>query len=360
MVVFAAQQYLALGQALFVAAGASEANAKRVTASLVSASLAGHDSHGVIRFVQYVKAIEAGHVRGGGRPRIVKESDCSALVDGDWTFGQVGAELCMKTAIEKSKQQGVALCGLVRSYHIGRLGEYSEMACDAGVIGMVAMGGFGGKDGRFMSGVAPYGGARASFSTNPISFGLPAGEMPPVMVDFATSSIAGGKISLARAKGETLPPNCILDCHGNPTIDPEDYCAGGAMLPFGGHKGYGLAVVIEILGQALTGSRDYATENPDEGVYAPAGAVCIAVNPGIFRPAGTYARDVDATINRIKDTPPAPGFDEVLLPGEPEQRSRARKMAEGISIPDSSWEATWHLAIEYGIDIDAMMTVATE
>jgi hydroxycarboxylate dehydrogenase B len=355
VVVHSAEQYLALGEALFRAAGATPANARRVTESLVSSSLSGHDSHGVIRFVQYTKAIEDGQIDPKGQPKIIKETATSALVDGAWTFGQVGAEVATRIAVEKARSQGIALTALVKAQHIGRLGEYSEMAYEAGVIGMVFAGGFAGTAGTSTPGVAPYGGARGVFSTNPLSFGVPTGEMPPVMVDFATSAVAGGKISLARAKGEQLPPNSILDRDGNPTTDPEDYYAGGMMTTFGGHKGYGLAVVIELLGQAMTGSLDYQDGSGDP-VYATAGSVFIAISPTLFVSEEAYKKQADAILRRIKAVPPRPGFDEVLTPGEPEQRARAGRSSEGISLPDGTWNSIRQLAGKYGVDLEAVMS----
>lgn len=354
MVTFNTEQFRRVGTALFQAAGVSKENAERTVDSLISSSLAGHDSHGVIRLVQYTEAVEQGHVNPTGRPEIIKETASTALVDGNWVFGQVAAEFAMKVALAKAKEQGIAMVGLIRSYHIGRLGEYSEMAYKEGMIGLTLAGGFGGTAGRSAA-VAPYGGAAPVFSTNPISFGIPAGQQPPVMVDFATSAVAGGKISLARAKGTQLPPNTILDKHGRPTTDPEDFFDGGMMLPFGGHKGYGLAVVIELLGQALTGSDAAADPVLGGGIYSAAGTVFIAINPSVFRPYKEYAASVDATVKKIKAVPPAEGFDEVLLPGEPEARSTAKGMVEGITMPDSSWQRVLELAAKYKVDVESLL-----
>jgi LDH2 family malate/lactate/ureidoglycolate dehydrogenase len=354
VVTYSAEQYLAVGEAIFRAAGASPENARRVTESLVSSSLSGHDSHGVIRFIQYVKAIEDGQIDPASRPTIIKETPASALIDGAWTFGQVGAEAATRVAIEKARSQGISLAALVRAHHIGRLGEYSEMACEEGMILMLFAGGFGGTAGTSTLGVAPFGGAKGVFSTNPLSFGVPSGEMPPVMVDFATSAVAGGKISLARAKGEHLPPDSILDKHGNPTTDPEEYFDGGMMTTFGGHKGYGLAVVIEVLGQALTGALEYQDGGGDP-VYAPAGSLFIAINPALFVREDSYRTQADAILRKIKAVPPRPGFDEVLTPGEPEQRARATRSREGISLPDRSWESIRQLAEKYGVDLEAAL-----
>jgi uncharacterized oxidoreductase len=353
MVTMQVDQFRRVGRALFMAAGVPEENALGVTESLLDSSLAGHDSHGVIRFVQYVEAIEAGHINPSGRPEIIKETPTSALVDCHWTFGQLGARLSMGTAIAKAKAQGIAITALIRAYHTGRQGEYAEMAHDAGMIGMVAMGGVLGAAGRPDGGVAPYGGAEVVFGTNPISFGLPAGIKAPVMVDYATSAIAGGKLSFARAKGEPLPPGSILDRLGRPSTNPEDYYAGGVMLPFGGHKGYALAVVSELLGRSLTGAEAHMNEGGGGPYYCQSGSVFIAIDPGLFWPADRYLGSADAVIGRIKAARPAAGFDEVLVPGEPEQRSKARRVAEGISLPENSWETLRKLAAKYGIDVES-------
>jgi len=354
LIVLQADQWRRIGRALFVAAGATESNATRVTESLVDSNLAGHDSHGVARIPQYLQAISSGQLDPAGQPVVVKETGNSFLVDGQWTFGQVGAELAMKRAIQQAREHRIAVAGLIRAHHIGRLGEYSEMACQAGMIGMVMVGGIGG-GGRTSGGVAPYGGSRPVFGTNPICFGLPAGSQPPVLSDFATSAVAAGKVSMARAKGEKLPPGCIVDREGNPTTDPEDYYAGGMLLPFGGHKGYGLAVVIELLGQALTGADRCAVEKGRGGVYQQAGNLFIVLDPSIFRPVEEYTAAADAILQRVKAVPPAPGFGEVLLPGELERRSKGRRQQEGIGLPDNSWETLQQEASRLGVDLAALL-----
>jgi hydroxycarboxylate dehydrogenase B len=354
VIVLQAEQWSRIGRVLFLAAGASESNAARVTKALVDSSLTGHDSHGVIRFVQYTRAIEAGQLVPAAQPEVIMETACTSLVDCKWTFGQVGAEICIKKAMSQAKETGIAISGLIHAHHIGRVGEYTEMAHEAGLIGIVLVGGFRSAGGA-NSGVAPFGGTRPVIGTNPISIGLPANTLPPVMMDFATSAVAGGKISLCRAKGAPLPEGCILDKDGKPTTNAEDFYNGGILLPVGGHKGYGLAVAIELLTQALTGS-DQATGNEAlGGSYRRTGSTYIAIDPGVFRPAADYASAADATLRRIKDVPPAIGFEEVLIPGEPERRCRARRSVEGISLPDSSWESLQTLATKYRIDIASVV-----
>lgn len=354
MVTFNTDQWLRIGQEIFKAAGATESNARRVTESLVDSNLAGHDSHGVQRIPQYVDAIESKHLDPAADPVVVNDTASYSLVDGMWTFGQVSAALCMRKAIAGAKEQGIAASALIRAYHIGRLGEYSEMAQEAGMIGMIVAGGFGGVGGSTTTGVAPFGGAGLAFGTNPISFGIPGGEQPGVMVDFATSAVAGGKISLARAKGTQLPPGCIVDKDGNPTTDPNDFYNGGLLVTFGGHKGYGLATVIELLGQAMTGADKFGDEVGGGGTYTKSGSLFIAMNPGMFRPVDEFKATTDTTLARIKNVRPAPGFSEVLLPGEPERRSKAQRRQEGIPLPDSTWQTVLKIGDKYGVNIPAL------
>jgi LDH2 family malate/lactate/ureidoglycolate dehydrogenase len=175
------------------------------------------------------------------------------------------------------------------------------------------------------------------------------------MSDFATAAVAAGKVKLARAKGEPLPPNCILDKDGKPSTDPEDYFKGGVLRTFGEHKGYALAVVAEMLGQAFTGADTCRNkEGKGSGSYMVAGSVFIAIDAGLFRPKKEYAAAADAIIQRIKATPPAVGFKEVLMPGEPEQRSKTQRLREGVSLPEKSWATIQELATKYGVDLAAL------
>jgi uncharacterized oxidoreductase len=352
MPTFSVEQWSRIGHALFMAAGATHANAERVTKSLIDSSLVGHDSHGVNRMIQYIQAIEKGNLHPGASPEIVRQTDTTALVDGKWTFGQVSGHLAMGLSMEKAKSRGIAIVGLIHAYHVGRLGEYSEAASRAGFVSMVLTGGFEGIAGtRHKTGVAPYGGARPAFGTNPISFGVPAGEKPGVLVDFATSAVAGGKISMAKAKEIPVPVDSILDKDGNATTSAEDFYNGGMLLPFGAHKGYGLAVIIELLGQALTGA-DLCREEPlGGGLYTRTGSVFIAIDPAIFRPLSEFEAAAGGFLDKLKNTPPAPGFKEVLIPGEPESRSRLGKMNTGISLPDGQWQVLQDQVKKYNLDL---------
>jgi LDH2 family malate/lactate/ureidoglycolate dehydrogenase len=317
-----------------------------VASALVDANLAGHDSHGVIRIPQYVEHVRCGEVVPEAVATVIHETTLSVLVDGRWGYGQVTAELATRQAVIKAKQHGLGASGAVRCTHIGRLGEYAEMAAREGIIAFVAAGGFGGQ-----VGAAPFGGKKALLGTNPLSFGFPDADGTAMLVDFATTAIAAGKIRVARAKGIPLPPGSILDREGNPTTDAEAFYQGGVMLPFGGHKGYALSLVVEMLGRVLTGADDFAEAVRGGPTYGHSGTFVLAIDPGMFRDRQDYARSVDETLARVKAVLPAAGFDEVLIPGEPEARSRDHRERHGIEVEQATVDAI--RAVGASLDIPA-------
>jgi len=331
---------------VFQAVGSPEPIARRVGDALVDANLAGHDSHGVIRIPQYVAAVRDGEVLPAAAPKVLRERASSALVDGGWGFGQVTAEHATRIAIEKAKAEGLAAVGAVRCNHIGRVGEYSEMAAAEGVVAFVTTGGFGGRGGR----AAPFGGREGILGTNPLSFGFPGADGTAMLVDFATTAVAAGKIQVARAKGTPLPPGAILDKDGNPTTNAEDFYQGGVMLPFGGHKGYALALVVELLGRVLTGADDYAEGNRGGPVYGRSGALVVALDAALFRDREGFTREVEGTLARVRAVPPAPGFDRVMVPGEPEAQTRKSRLAQGVYVEDATVAAIRQTAAELGVD----------
>ncbi len=345
MVIQPAADLEALSKRIFEAIGCPPEIAARVSAALIDANLAGHDSHGVIRIPRYVSDVRSGFVIADARPSVMRETASTTLVDGKWSFGQVSAAFATEHAIEKAKSAGIALSGVVRCNHIGRLGEYGEMASRAGVIAMVLASGFGG---RGVSAV-PFGGAKPVFGTNPFAAGIPAGAEPDVLIDFATTAVAAGKIDVARAKKEPLPPGSIVDREGRPTTNPEDYYDGGALLPFGGHKGYALSVMVEFLGRILTGADAFAEGERGGPVYGHSGALVVAIAADVFADSALYESTADATIHRLKAVPPAPGSLGVLLPGEPEARSRQERLASGIPLADDTWSDLLKTAEALGV-----------
>lgn len=329
---FTADYLRDLGSRIFEGAGAPPDIAAEVARSLVDANLAGHDSHGVIRIPAYLALIPPGQLHPTARPEIVKDAPTSVLIDGHRGFGQIAGLFATGRAIEKAKAQGIAIAGIINCTHMGRMGEYAERGVAAGCIVITCVGGFGGTGHS-----APYGGTGRFFGTNPIAFGFGGNEVDPVIGDMATTTVAEGKLRVARAKGAPLPEGLVLDKHGNPTTDVEEFYDGGSLLPFGGHKGSALALFIDLISTALTGSRGHA-----EGAYpafGPTGTILIAIANDLWRPAGAFATDVDTTVRRLKAVPPAPGFAEVLVAGEPERRTRAQRLADGIEIAEATWQA---------------------
>jgi LDH2 family malate/lactate/ureidoglycolate dehydrogenase len=330
---------------ILLAAGADERNASVVAEHLVSANLSGVDTHGVLHLPGYVAAMKAGEIVPTAWPRILNETPASALITGNWTFGQVVAKYAMEIALAKAEKQNIAAVGLVQAHHIGRLGHYAEMAAAKQMISMIWAGGYA----EQMPGAVPYGGRKAVLHTNPLALGFPAGDESPMIIDYATSAASGVKIVWARERNEPLPPGWIVDKDGNPTTDPNDFFSGGAFLAFGGHKGYALMMAVEFLGRIFTGSDAFAEANRG-GVYMRhQGVTMIALRADIFQPFADYARRVDEMERRVRAIPAAPGFKEVLVPGDPEVRTRAIRQREGIPIPDDVWQSLTELATSLGV-----------
>ena len=320
-----------LGRRIFEAAGAPADIAEHVADHLVASNLAGHDSHGVIRISWYVEEVRDGWIRPAARPRIVDDRPAAALVSGEWGFGHPAATIAVDAACERARRHGLGAAGLVRANHIGRLGTYMERAAERGLVGMMWLGGL--STGRS---VVPYGASRGLYGTNPMSFAFPAGAAGTLLLDFATTAIAAGKVSVARDKGVPLPAGAVIDREGRPSTDPAAFLDGGALLPFGGHKGYALAFFAEVLGQALTGGEVAGGEGRDEGTFGRSGALFLALDPGLFRPAAETMATAAAFAEEIRGLPPAPGFERVMAPGDPEARSRVAR--EGaIPLPEMTW-----------------------
>jgi len=272
----------------------------------------------------------------------VRESPSTALLNGNWGFGQVIAEKGMEIAMEKAKAHSISAVGLFHCNHIGRLGEYALMAAEQDMIGIVACNAPppGGN-------TAPYGGRARRLSTGPVSAAVPAGKWKPFLLDFATSIAAEGKLRIKYYRGEKVPLGWIIDKEGRPTTDPKDFYEGGAILPFGNHKGYALSLLIDILGGALTGggcvsSKEFVGGN---------GTLMIAINISSFTPLQDFKERIDALFEVIKDTPTAMGFEEVMVPGEPEFRTEEKHLKEGIFVEEKTWQDITKIAEELELNL---------
>jgi LDH2 family malate/lactate/ureidoglycolate dehydrogenase len=334
MVTKTANELHDLVKRILVAAGSDEPNARMVAEHLVLANLSGVDSHGVWHVLGYIDAIRDGSILPRQSPAILKATPSSALVTGDWTFGQVACKFATELAIDKAKAQDIAIVGVVQKHHIGRLGHYCEMAAAQGMIGLVVSGG----QGQLAPAAMPYGGSRPVLHTNPIAGGFPTGtDDHPVMFDFATSCTSGVKVHNARHRGEKLPHGYIVDKHGQPTDDPEKFFDGGGHAPFGAHKGYAIMMLVEYLGRVFTGANQYADDQRGGGVLRNEGTTLIVFKAGLFQDMASYNSLADEMADRVRAIPPAKGFDHVMMPGDPEATTRRKRRCDGIPIEDDIW-----------------------
>jgi uncharacterized oxidoreductase len=328
--------------AIFRAAGLAQDVAAQVAWSLVENNLVGHESHGVIRVSMYLDMIKRGLMDPNGQATIERESATTAVIDGGRAFGQVVTRRAMDLAVDKALAHDIGLVSIKHCGHIGRLGEYSVQAAKRGCIGMIygAGPGPGGP-------VAPYLGTGRLLTTNPLSWAVPGYEHPPVFFDYATSAVAWGKISTALDKGVSIPEGWLLDADGNPTTDPHALAQGGAMLPFGGHKGYGLSMLIEM----LTGGLAHAS-CPALADFQPDFVVTVmAISIAAFQPLDDYRRMVDRMVATAKGVRKAEGVEEILVPGEPEWRAREANLRDGVALPEATWERLEERAASYGLTL---------
>jgi LDH2 family malate/lactate/ureidoglycolate dehydrogenase len=322
MLTFAAETLTTVTTSIFRAAGTPDDVADLMAHALVKANLSGHDSHGVIHVPAYLGLIAEGKVLPTVRPEVVRDGPGIVVVDGGWGFGHYAAHVCTRLAAERAKQGELALVSLIRANHIGRLGEWAEQAAGAGVIGMITTSWNGGP-----FAATPFGGVGKVLSTNPIAFGIPLPDGPPFVLDFATTAVAEGKVRVARAKGARVPEGWIVDKDGRPTTNPDDFYEGGMLLPFGGHKGFALSLAVELLSVALTG----ADAAPDEAGRRN-GALFLAIDPTAVRPLDEFKQAAARIHARVTGVPPALGSDGVLIPGQPEARSREIRRRDGIPL----------------------------
>jgi uncharacterized oxidoreductase len=323
---------------IFAAAGSNEREAGLIARHLVEANLRGHDSHGVGVLPGYIVAARDGHLKLNHSLAIAHDSGGLLVCDASQGAGQVMAHDAIQHGIDRARHHGFAIIALRNSYHIGRIGHWAEQCAAAGLASVH----FVNVPGH--AAAAPFGGTRARLGTNPFAAGFPNSGGDPVIVDFATSRWALGKVRVAMNRGETVPPGTLLDAAGKPTVDPAAMFTdpAGALLAFGEHKGFGLALACELFAGALIGG---ATQN---GVPRPAiinSMLSIAFDPASFGPAAAYEAHVSALLRWvISDCGPK----AVQLPGEPERTRREKFLREGLSIDPATWAAIIAAAASVG------------
>jgi LDH2 family malate/lactate/ureidoglycolate dehydrogenase len=339
----AADRLARMGHALLAAAGASTEEAQAVAKGCVNANLAGHDSHGVIMIPNYIDRIKAGHIVPGAPWSIVQETATTTVIDGHWGFGFHVNAKAMQLTIEKAKASNVAACTVFRQSHVGRLAAYPLMAIQEGMIGLATA-----DSGRSPKMVAPFGGREARLGTNPIAIAVPSDLEAPFYLDMATSAVAAGKINLAAARKEKIPPGWVVAKDGSETDDPTELRKGGALLPLGGSEGYkgsGLAAIVEILCGLLTGLGFGVepTGRHNDGCFLAVFKV------DAFRPLMEFKKEVGDFARYLKATPPAKGSSGVFYPGEVEYIREQERRQKGIEVEDATWDKLTALARQYGV-----------
>ena len=345
MPVVPAQALRELGASIFEATGAPADIASAVADSLVQTSLVGHDSHGVMRVMLYVNMIRDADLNPSARPATERRTGPVAVLDCGFGFGQIGAQQGAELAGVLAQEHGIGCVALENVNHIGRLGEYAETLARKGHVGVV-----------FTSGtvvrvsVAPWGGREPLMSTNPMAWAVPTQSgATPLVLDFATAVVANGKVQVALREGASFPEGMLLDRHGNPTTDPAEFFDGGMLLPFGSYKGHGLSLLMELVPGILCGfspvsSSEFRSGNP---------TLLLALSIEAFTDLDHFEQQTRDFLARVKAVKPAEGFDEVLLPGEKEQRSQAERSKSGIPLPQGVWDELCSLAQEFGVAIPA-------
>jgi len=329
---------------IFAAAGATPDEARLVSDSLVEANLAGHDSHGIMRIPEYVRWMEQKLVTVGAHIKITKEADSFAVVDGGWGFGQVVGREAMEVAIRKAERAGVGTVAGSQCCHIGRVGDYPMMAAARGMAAVMFVNTHGG--GKL---VAPWGGKSRRLSANPISIAIPRKVGTPIVVDISTSAIAEGKVRGMLHRKVPVPQGSIMDADGNPTTDAANFYGPppGALFPFGGHKGFALGLVTDILAGAISGG---GCSRPDANRVGNTFLVFV-LDIDRLRGDEPFYDEVEHLIEYIKSSQLAPGSKEILIPGEPEALEKERRQLNGIPVDDETWRQITEVGNQYGVTV---------
>jgi len=328
-------------------AGAEPERARVCAEHLVAANLKGHDSHGVGMAPAYVNWIRAGKLFPNARPKVIQDRGAVMVVDGQFGLGQPVARETTQMVIERAKQIGIACVALRNSCHIGRIGTYGEQCADAGLISMHHVNVVGGPPT-----VAPFGGREARMLTNPYCCAVPRKGGEHIVLDFATSAVAMGKLRVAYLNGDAAPAGVLVDAEGRPTTDLSTFYRAEArslLLPFGLHKGGGMQILCEILGGALAGQ--WTMQPASARTYGAAinNMLSVVIDPDAFGGREAYEAEAEAMLDYIRATAPAEGVDRVRLPGDPERESMAKRSAEGIPVDDGTWSQLREAARSVGL-----------
>lgn len=314
-----------------------------VAEHLVDADLTGHESHGVLRLKQYCWHVRDGYVQPAAEPSVARESSVTALVDGGSTWGPVVARFAIDLAIDKARMHSIGTVSIFNCYHLGRIGVFPEHAARQGLIAMAFCNVHG------SARMAPWGATERRVPTNPIAVAIPTGAAP-IVVDMATSAVAEGKVRLAKVKGERVPRGWVLDGQGDWSDDPNELYGEGSLAPLGGeqgHKGYSLAVAMDLLGGILSGAGSgLMTKRYGNGVLLQ------VIDPAAFTDPLAYRKRIDDYTAYLKSAQRRTGVEEVLLPGEIERQRRAQRLRGGLALSAGVWQTLQELADTYNVDFN--------
>src|ERR1700749_861086 len=346
---------------VFSHSDSSPEEARRIATYLTTANLTGHDSQGVIRGPVYIRWQKMGSVVPDQTVDLVVDTPSLAVVDGKFGYGQTVTPFAVRTGIDKCKKSGLAAVALRNAGHIGRVGDWAEMAAAEGLVSVH----FVNAAGSLL--VAPYGGVEKRLSTAPYCVGVPREGEAPIVLDFATSIVAEGKCLVASRGGKKLPKGALIDADGSLSEDPHvlygpytsdgprDHTKGsGAIRAFGDHKGSGLAFMCELLGGALTGTGSTAPNRRFAN-----GMLAIYIDPKVVDPSNLFDGEISRYVDFIRQTKPVAGVDQVLIPGDVERKTRAERTKNGIPLPDDTWAAIVNTAREVGVS-EASIQRATQ
>ncbi len=333
--------------------GSSDGEVNAVADNLIEANLTGHDSHGIGMLPRYVDAYQQGGLTPNQHVRVVLDAGTLLRLDGGAGFGQVIGREAMELGIARAQQHGSCIVALGNSHHLGRIGAWAEQAARAGLVSL-----------HFVnvisrSIVAPYGGADARFGTNPFAAGIPITGSKPVILDFATSVLAQGKTRVAFNKGELVPDGSLLDDRGRPTREPRFGVNPpfGALLAFGEHKGYGMALLCELLGGALAAGMTHHAEDVTKKRILN-GMLSVLIDPAALADRSIFERETLAFVDWVKASPPREGFEPVRIAGEPEREKFAQRTANGIPVDATTWTEILEAGRKLGVDQEAVRAAA--
>jgi LDH2 family malate/lactate/ureidoglycolate dehydrogenase len=318
--------------------GAPAATAQIVASSLVLSNLVGHDSHGIVRLLQYSEMVKSGQIKPAGVPDVVQQRGAIAIVDGAWGFGQPAAQLATRLSTELASANGIAAIAVTSCNHVGRLGEYVASIAATGQVGMAFC-----NSGPI---VAPFGGSGRVMGTNPFAWSAPLRDST-VVLDFATSKVAEGKLKIAMAEGRPAPAGSIIDNAGRPTVDPADLYNGGALLAFGDHKGSGMSMLIEL----TAGLVSKMGTSVDPAYHGGNGTLLMALDVGAFTDLELFFDQAETFCREAKRIGAGTNGADVLLPGEFEQRMLEARRAGGVVVAEEIRRQITVLADGLGVGI---------